>query len=721
MTAALFALALALSGPAGKAAPADTLLVRLQEPDGSPVGGAEVRLDGRSAEELAGGRYRFASAAPGRHLLRVVSLGHATRELGLFLPDSALVARRIVLAVRPVELGGLLAEVEKPGGGALPAGHATSRTRFRESAVPAATLADWLAGQPSVQLRERGPGSRQEVTVRGSRPEGVLVLLDGVPLNDPVTGTADLSMVPVGSLASATLVRGTASGRFGSGALGGVLLLRSRRPGGTLASGGLETGSFGRKAADLYGSVSGETGALSLALRRESAENHFRFRDRVLPGSPVERRRNADVTATHGALHGSLKGIPVRLDLRADRIDRGAPGRMGVRLYDAARQSDRRIQGALSWGARWTDQLSLGFRTQTLGYRPDPGSPASRQRVRSLLLEGRRRRLPGGLGLSGRLSLEEVRGDGIRGSPSRATGELGLDRGFEAGDWRIVPSLGLEAARGRMVASPSLAAELRPAAGLTLWGRAGQGLRLPTFADLYFASAYRVRPDPDLRPERVTLDAELGARLRRELAGGSVSAEASGFYRRTRDPIVWLASSVAVWSPRNLEGLQAAGVELGLGWESAGQGWSLELSGSWTRSRVGFGSNRNPLPYQPEIVARTVLERRWGGRALRLQERCLGSRTTSLAATHRLAGFCLMDLGGRQSLRLAGIAADLRVEVRNALDRRYELVELFPEPGRAVELRLDLRPGGRDRSDDRAEAADDRPPVETTRGGGEER
>lgn len=72
----------------------------------------------------------------------------------------------------------------------------------------------------------------QGATLRGLGPNGAgraLVLLDGVPQNDPFGGWVFWSALPQAGLDSVTLYRGGGAGPFGAGALSGVIDLESRR------------------------------------------------------------------------------------------------------------------------------------------------------------------------------------------------------------------------------------------------------------------------------------------------------------------------------------------------------------------------------------------------------------------------------------------------------------------------------------------------------------
>ncbi len=104
--------------------------------------------------------------------------------------------------------------------------------------APAATLDDALRAVPGFSLFRRSDSltanpTTQGVSLRGLGPSGAsrsLVLLDGVPLNDPFGGWVTWSMVPRESLVGAELVRGGGATAWGNAALGGVVQLLTEAP-----------------------------------------------------------------------------------------------------------------------------------------------------------------------------------------------------------------------------------------------------------------------------------------------------------------------------------------------------------------------------------------------------------------------------------------------------------------------------------------------------------
>lgn len=689
---------------------ATELRIRLWAGEGDathPLPGARVwlrRTDGmtgrpasiRVAETRESGAYRATVEIGGVYDLRVDAMGFAPVTRRVRVGDSG-DELDIYLSPAPVPVEELITRVEAERAPEL-RGHTIHRIELGERAPPSTTLADWLAGLPGLEVRRRGQGGPQMVTIRGSRPEAVLVLLDGMPVNDPLTGAADLSGIPVRSLESATVVLGADAGS-GSGATAGVLSLRSRGVApGTAVS--LTAGSFGQVAADLSSGTSGRIGALSIGARLQRARNDYTFENRVSPGHPSEKRRNADRQDAHVTIAARLDDLPLRAAGRLDAVERGSPGRMGTRLFDEARWREVTGQLTLSTESESGSGASVGYAHRQQRYTDRRIGREESLSARQIRLRGRWR--PDASSpwlLAGYAGNERVDGALLERPNGRWMAGLSASRAFGRPTLEITPSLSADVAGSDAAVSPALSIAGRFAEGWRVWGRAGQAYRIPTFADLYLASSYQVRPNPDLRPERVDLDAEVGL----EWSPGRLRARTSGFFRQTTDPIVWLPSSTAVWSARNAGRLTALGVEAGLELSPAA-GWEIDVTGTWTRSRVRFQADRTLLPYQPEWSGGVALEKTSGPRRALLRARYTGRRVTSLAATHELPAYVLVDVAGRQTIRVGSVDLEIELGIRNLLDARHELVELFPEPGRRLSLGIGVqtRPRSAAPSDRRA-------------------
>ena len=104
------------------------------------------------------------------------------------------------------------------------------------AATPAATVDGVLRGVPAFSLFRRSDSfsanpTAQGVSLRGIGPSGVsrtLVLLDGVPFNDPFGGWVYWTRVPMENVDRIEIVEGPSSNLYGNYAMGGVINLISQ-------------------------------------------------------------------------------------------------------------------------------------------------------------------------------------------------------------------------------------------------------------------------------------------------------------------------------------------------------------------------------------------------------------------------------------------------------------------------------------------------------------
>lgn len=130
-------------------------------------------------------------------------------------------------------------------------------------------LDEALRSVPAVSLFRRTSSAAanpttQGISLRAIAPSGAgrtLVLLDGVPLNDPFGGWVIWSQATPESLESLDVIRGAGSGPYGAGALTGTITLRERAKGGAVDVSASERG--GLRAA---GSASTRLGPLAVML-----------------------------------------------------------------------------------------------------------------------------------------------------------------------------------------------------------------------------------------------------------------------------------------------------------------------------------------------------------------------------------------------------------------------------------------------------------------------
>src|SRR5690606_29778239 len=91
--------------------------------------------------------------------------------------------------------------------------------------APVASFDELLRVVGGVEVHSRGGfGIQSDLTMRGSTFNGVLVLLDGARLNDPMTGHFLTNLpIPLSEIARIEVMRGPATALYGPDAIGGVI------------------------------------------------------------------------------------------------------------------------------------------------------------------------------------------------------------------------------------------------------------------------------------------------------------------------------------------------------------------------------------------------------------------------------------------------------------------------------------------------------------------
>jgi vitamin B12 transporter len=198
------------------------------------------------------------------------------------------------------------------------------------------TLVQALAAVPGLGVvQSGGPGGQASVFIRGTNSEDVLVLIDGVPANDPSisSGAYNFGEDNLADIARIEVVRGPMSGLYGGGAVGGVINIITVQGQGkprvsVTAAGGFPAQGQGGV------TVSGATGkfdyALSASVDQEAGFDYTARRLSVYNGQRDPFREN-EGSVNFG--YTPVAGTRMYLVLRARETDSANPD-LGSPIYD---------------------------------------------------------------------------------------------------------------------------------------------------------------------------------------------------------------------------------------------------------------------------------------------------------------------------------------------------------------------------------------------------
>lgn len=140
------------------------------------------------------------------------------------------------------------------------------------------TLADLLAVlQPGAVMPSGGSGKTASAFLNGTLSRNVVVLLDGLRLNDPTATSPDLGALSLVGISRVELVLGPSSVLYGSDAIGGVIALTSvgRGAEGFHGQAGLRVGTDGQRGASAQVQLAGPAGWLAAGAEGQRQESGF--------------------------------------------------------------------------------------------------------------------------------------------------------------------------------------------------------------------------------------------------------------------------------------------------------------------------------------------------------------------------------------------------------------------------------------------------------------
>ena len=702
---------------------------------GAAMGSVEVSLsDGTRTTTAPDGSFRLRALEPGRAILQARWVGYSMANRVLTLANGQALTVRLAMTPIPVVL---IAE-RVTARTATPAPGTTRIDRADLDRLGARDLGEVLRGQPGVTLVARGGhGSPVAVSIRGSSTDQVLVLVDGTPLNNPITGEADLSLVDPGIVDHVEIVRGAQSSRYGGRALGGVILVTTRHPTTVAPQLNVGSGQWGERRLGTQVGVSAVTDSTVLAATAGIVlqQNRGNFVADIPPerGGGRTRRDNADARRVAVNAGTSLERHGQSLDVRAELsdVDRGMPGSI-VQPSLTARQTQRRVgltstaTRAIGIGADQHTPLSvraaLGVQRQRSTFidkTPPFGAPYDqRQAVNSALTSFDAtttvRQLTLLAGVEARRL--DVSGNALTDSTGRVVATGGLwaaasrsfhsgtniasardrDIGGDAGDWSVDVGSGVRADVGTLWRGAYLSPDVHATARhrrLRVGAAWRSAFSAPSLGDLFFQEGVQVRANPTLRPERVrgewtaSVDAEPFT-----LAGLRTTIAVSGFRGDVDDLILWSPDFRFVWSPNNFD-VSRRGIETSLRVALPSNAAALTLTGTGVDVRYRGEVLRGQVIYRPRVTSAATLDLNQAGVDGQLGLQYTGARRTVVGSDiNQLPAFTVVQARIARSITVARLDARVRMSVENLFDTRFAMLVDYPTPGRTLAFDVTVRP-----------------------------
>ncbi len=572
-----------------------------------------------------------------------------------------------------------------------------------ETARPNATAADWFALTGAGYAKQYGPGNIATLSLRGTGAAQTAVTWHGVPLNSPMLGLADLSLVPLSLFRGAQLHRGGGQVRLGNGAVAGVLQLDEPAEATPVpvCSGHLRlgAGSFGQWNGDLGAAWSGARFGASLRAHGSLADNDFPFANTALPGAPGQRQRHAAFRNGGVLADAFWAHRRFRFDAAFWRqsAQRQVPPNMAQDTATAEQFDDatRFVLGATIIDPRLSVRPALKvayfserlrYRDPAIGLNTDDLAQTVFGEIRCAGEKGRH-----SFAAQAQIWQEAVRTESYAGIAQRqryalsATHRVRLRKNFfletgiraEKSNFGWAPPL------------PSLRVEWQlPGAGLCFEAQAAGHYRIPTFNDLFWREA-GARGNAALSPEQ-GWNAQIGAAFTPNNLpkNAALRAQVRLFAQQTRGLIVWAPDGQGIWTPENIGSVRNSGVEFDLKTGFSLDDFRVEQTAAVNLVRSVQLDGRNPqangkqLPYVPICQATAALRLSWRNLSLGYRHQFVSARFLTATNTESLPDHQLGSLDARADFRLKKTVLSLYFLLNNCWNAPYQLVQWRAMPGR---------------------------------------
>jgi len=543
-------------------------------------------------------------------------------------------------------------------------------TREEIQKLPVRSVVELLGYASSVDVRTRGAlGAQADFSVRGSNFSQVLVLVDGVRINDPQTGhhNADLPL----SLADVDRVEvlyGPGSALHGADAFGGIINIITVKEGKRFRASGA-TGQY-----DLL------DGSLQTGFQHRSVAQSFSFFGSRSAGFMFDR----DFRTTGFTSRTSL-GESTSLFVGFVDKEFGANG-----FYGPSPSKEWTNQTLISGrhqaaAGRWMASIQGSYRTHGDRFTWDIRRPG--------FFENRHRTHAAGFSGKAQISLQDA---------------VTLNFGAEAGrDWITSSNLGnhvyvrgsafaeaqLKFGGGFVIypgfrfdhystfgsaASPSLSVSWWPWSRVKIRSAAGRAFRAPTFTELYYRDPNH-QASAALRPEKAW-GAEVGTEV---YPHNNWMGSATLFSRRERDVIDWVRRSPAEkWKTANIREFHVQGAELTLN-------RSFASGAHWLRAHYTFiAGDPGPIDYQSKYVL-DYARHSWAASATASLPHSLGC-SLKMGYRRHADGRSYRVLDGRLARKFGEV--ELSLDGSNLLNAGYQEVTGVDMPGRWLSMRLTWSP-----------------------------
>lgn len=539
----------------------------------------------------------------------------------------------------------------------------------------AKTIAEVLDESSSLEIMDYGAlGAGKTVQMRGSTAAQVLIMMDGRPLNNAHSGYVDLNTIALENIDRIEVMRGAASGLYGSNAMGGVVNIITKSP---------PKKGFNTSAATSFGTFRTYIEKLTHAGKLKG----FGY---LVSGDYLASQGHRD-HSEYCAKNASLKvdyefnnAHKLSFNTGFHKSNFETPGPVTSLDYSDYQQWLKNFF-ELDWDYALLDNLQASFKGYENRDRLEFTEVPVPQNKSTHLTKKRGWELQmnytpfdffraiGGFSYTGNFD----------DSTETAKHRYDVRAWYLQGQLKLFEKLKLDFG-GRIDGysnfnteiSPNISFLYAPDDKTKLRLFYGQSYRVPTFSDLYWPSSVYVKGNPDLEPERGK-SYEFG--IEREIFK-NLSLNLTYFRNDYKNLIKWNKVTTILYQPQNINRATVQGVEFG-NRVSLTDCWDLDIS--YTYQRPMDNVLHKLLTYQPQYKLNSFLEfHNYKGLRVKLKWEFVNRSFDNPANTIYVKRYFLM---GMEVSKKINKYATFFASIKNLTNTAYQTKKGYPMPGFSID------------------------------------
>ena len=539
---------------------------------------------------------------------------------------------------------------------------------------------------PGISIRTYGgKAGIMTISTNGSPTVNTKIILDDIDLTSSQNGETDLSQLPEIFIGQITVANSPGI-FYGSGAVDGVLKISplNRR---TFISASTGNFGFGSYSGNINKNWSNWTANFSAGYLIDDGNFKYDIKDSSATRANNDFERKYAAIQTTGKLSDKSN---LSVLLLGSQQERGVAGSTDWASPEAKRNDNLQL-GSLTFNQlhengyskiQLSNRSSYEHYTDPAGWVPIDsehnifGSAVKFQHHRNIW-----NNIIGTFLYEGRLEKLESTDVGDR---DRKTNSIASVVKIPIGNnFNIIPALRFDSAGNNQV-QPTMDLRLKydNLMGSEIEYHYGTGFRYPTFNDLYWQPG----GNPNLEPEKSRYQTIKFKLFLDDSYSNNIYFNISDRY--TDDLIQWVPidESFFVWQPQNIASSRRTNITFGSQYKL--ERLPLQIAIHTTYQKTKDIDMDKPLLYAPELIGYAGVVYSSSSIQISLNTHYIGERVSyyGYPDDELLPSYIITNAAFQYQIPIIGNQLSITLDINNVLDRQFETINGYPEPGRAAKI-----------------------------------